>query len=411
MALALVWNFWPKMVSGGNGYPSMIFDLTWEGTAIPVPDPRTFAPLTGFVAAMDRLKTTQTGTTDGFGQVLSIDAQRPRKHLGRLALQRFPMHLRDPLDAGSDGFGNPIGAMSHHVALMRQAELVVRYVSGPALPSDKLEYAGVFLADAGVDSVFAKAEPPTHDDWISAALETREEKVWVNVALRDINAAMDRFAAPIVAPAPAAPATAQPLGGFADHLGSLLPATGGTGVRIQMPASRASEFVGKESESTTTGPMGADAYAGNVAATDPGNSGGTGLIPRADDRPPGNHTPQRNNIRQRARLTIENEGELAEVNGQPILITRFTVDPATNSLGTRVTLTAGAVLDGGELELEPPIGGQRPVILGWKGPGGRQQIGGAELMIPAATVGDWWVAVGIPDGVMVGLTLTASEER
>ena len=56
----------------------------------------------------------------------------------------------------------------HHVALMRKAELVVRYEAGPPLPGDHFGYAGVFKCDDDVDEIFRRSEPPTHDDWEAA---------------------------------------------------------------------------------------------------------------------------------------------------------------------------------------------------------------------------------------------------
>ena len=65
----------------------------------------------------------------------------------------------------------PVGARLtadtvHHVALMRNAELVVKYLAGAVPVVAKVGYAGVFKCAVDVVSAFKAAEPPTHDDWV-----------------------------------------------------------------------------------------------------------------------------------------------------------------------------------------------------------------------------------------------------
>ena len=93
---------------------------------------------------------------------------------------------------------------------MRPAELVVKYLEGPALPTDSVEYGGVFICDEEVEEAFAAAEPPAHDDWIPDNL-TGRDKTFVRVALRRIRDTVNEYAAPAQVPATAAEAT-LPLG-------------------------------------------------------------------------------------------------------------------------------------------------------------------------------------------------------
>lgn len=50
----------------------------------------------------------------------------------------------------------------HHVALMRPAELVVRYLEGRPAPDEDREWAGVFRCsdEPDIETAFANSEPP-----------------------------------------------------------------------------------------------------------------------------------------------------------------------------------------------------------------------------------------------------------
>ena len=72
---------------------------------------------------------------------------------------------------------------------MRPVELVVKYLEGAALPDERLEWGGVFIASSedDVERAFADSEPPAHDDWVPDSLSVRSAKTFVNVALRELN--------------------------------------------------------------------------------------------------------------------------------------------------------------------------------------------------------------------------------
>ena len=82
---------------------------------------------------------------------------------------------------------------------MRQVRLVVRYLEGPRLPVDAIQYGGVFIADPGVDDVFKASEPPSHDEWRASIFQNRTDRSAILSADREIHAALDRFAAPMPA--------------------------------------------------------------------------------------------------------------------------------------------------------------------------------------------------------------------
>lgn len=96
---------------------------------------------------------------------------RFRRHLGETAL--IPERL-------------------HHVALLRPAELVVRYMEGSINEAEQRQWAGVFITDIGenaeVEKAFAMSEPPAHDDWQPKAAQalTPHQRTYVNVALSRI---------------------------------------------------------------------------------------------------------------------------------------------------------------------------------------------------------------------------------
>src|SRR5262249_33186960 len=119
---------------------------------------------------------------------------------------------------------------AHHVALMRQPRFVVKYVEGPESDAPEAEWVGVFLANPDIDSAFAMAEPPTHDDWAPKILERSHAKTFVNVALARIRDAMREFMGP-----QATEATGDmslPLGKLATDLAGIIAGDVGPGAGI-----------------------------------------------------------------------------------------------------------------------------------------------------------------------------------
>lgn len=204
----IAWFFWPKMMRQSDGVLPMGFDIRVERESVGPVDTRLFPPLEIFVEAMRDAKGLNA---------LSIKCERPIKHLGKLGFAKGPRRQRAVLDVGTDR--SLIPEASAVVALMRPAELVVKYLPGPALPSDIVEYAGVFICDEGVEGAFADAEPPAHDDWIPDFLEGWA-RTFVRVALRRIAAAMDQYATP--ASLATEPAEQQSLARLGDALGDVL---------------------------------------------------------------------------------------------------------------------------------------------------------------------------------------------
>jgi hypothetical protein len=215
----LVWFFWPKLMERPNGRPAMRFVVEVDGKLISVPEIAQFPPLALFKAAMSNAKT---------AEAVEVRCERPARLLGRLGIVKGPKLPRMRLDTGSDR--QLIPDQSACIALMRPAELVVKYLATPPIASDMVEYAGVFICDTTVESSFADAEPPAHDDWIADFLE-RPGKVFVNVALRRIQDSAARFANPVSAETTSK--DQRSLGAIADSLGDVL--LGQQGTRVDGP--------------------------------------------------------------------------------------------------------------------------------------------------------------------------------
>ncbi|NJL54290.1 hypothetical protein HC928_03260 [bacterium] len=224
MAEYALYCFWPKMLLDANGNPAIQFHFRWEDTPVTIPDPRSYPPLVGFVAAMDHLKGKESDNVLQ-SELYEVQSQRPKQDLGRLALHQFLVEKGEALNTGEAQ--SLFAELTHHTALMRRPELVVKYYAGKPMPTTTVGYAGVFITDEKVDTIFAQAEPPTHDDWIPDYLANRPHKTFVNVALRQIREHMTQFAQSARPTVPSG--TLKPLGEFATWLGeSLMPMQTGT---------------------------------------------------------------------------------------------------------------------------------------------------------------------------------------
>jgi hypothetical protein len=212
----LLWNFWPKLIPN---HSAMSLEVQLNGENYDMPAPEECPPLGSFVKAMMSIKA---------GKGTEIRCHKPRKLLGRLAISKAPK-LRRHEEYSESGEGFP--AVSHHVALMRPAELVVKYLEGPKMPLPNFEWGGVFVCDTDeeVEHAFADSEPPAHDDWIPAYLSARRAKTFVNVALREIRKEMS---VEIIGDTVPAEDGDLPLGRAADKLGGMLSAAVGDRVGV-----------------------------------------------------------------------------------------------------------------------------------------------------------------------------------
>lgn len=190
LAHALVWNFWPKMIADATPVPAIRFRVSVDDGEIEIPDPEHTPPLPAFVAS---LRAVRSGTAPG------IELPRTGERIGRLGLTRTPIEPRTIVDDGADdaeergsaaGFEGP----AHHIALLREPELVVQYLATAESSSTTEEYGGVFKPERHLDRAFAKAEPPTHDGWHPDLVPESKLRRYVAVSLRGVRERADRLA-------------------------------------------------------------------------------------------------------------------------------------------------------------------------------------------------------------------------
>jgi hypothetical protein len=356
----LVWCAWPRMISGRSGTPAINFQarVRREGRyqEIPFPDPARFPPVSCFVQAFHAaMRSLQTGRTEEG----CTPIKRYSDILGWLALKNFGVLPRKRLDTGDRDGPEWVGQPSHHVALMRGPRLIVKYLEGPILPTDALEYAGVFINKDHVEEAFALAEPPTHDDWRPETLTADLlQKSQVRVALQKIREETIRFVGRL-ASATLGAGELQPLGAFAEQLGNLLTQVEGLG-RPEVPLGG-------------------------------GGGGGGGGGPR----------------RLRAKVRQLEDVEYAMVEDRKVAVIPFQVFPLPGTHGTQVrAVTSVSVADGDQTERDPPEGAVVPEVVAWLTPGGNCLAEGTDLVsIPAYEVGIWKVQVRVPEDARISVEL------
>lgn len=179
----ILWHCWPKFTRRDNDSIPMECHLSILGDEYPLPDPRTIQPLWLMTQALASARAKED----------PIHCQRPKMLLGFFGQSRASIDL-----VADDRFRRHLGETGliperlHHVALLRPAELVVRYMEGSINEAEKLQWAGVFITDIGenaeVEKAFAMSEPPAHDDWQPKAAQalTTHQRTYVNVALTRI---------------------------------------------------------------------------------------------------------------------------------------------------------------------------------------------------------------------------------
>ena len=216
----LLWNFWPRMMRDTPSDRRFECHVEVDGAQLPIPFPEDFPPLDLFSKAM---RVARSGKGN---DVRPISSQRPAKLLGTLAIERGMRAPRRPV-VGKDSL---VPSASHHIALMRPIELVVKYMVGEAFPDERLEWAGVFVAshDEEVERAFADSEPPAHDDWNPAHFPRGRAKSLVNIALTRLREAAAEMGVTGTAQ-PGSSVGGAPLARVAGRLGAALEGVGGDG--------------------------------------------------------------------------------------------------------------------------------------------------------------------------------------
>ena len=219
---SLLWSFWPRMTQDTPADRRFNCTVQVDGVCLKVPKPEEFSPLDLFAKA---LRAARNGSGN---DVRKIASKKPKKNLGCLAIEKGLRTSRHHL-AWGDSLFPPV---SKHIALMRPVELVVKYLEGAALPDERLEWGGVFIAsnEDDVERAFADSEPPAHDDWVPDSLSERPAKTFVNVALRQLYShAFEMGGSPLGQNASSA--SDLSLAKVAGLLGKVLEGTGGDGAQ------------------------------------------------------------------------------------------------------------------------------------------------------------------------------------
>jgi hypothetical protein len=362
----LLCYFWPKMLTYNESPAPMLFEVSWQGKYRDIPYPLTFPPLRGFALAMYHLKGFNADPNSPFRHYITdIASQRPAQILGKLALQQFPISISKEPDNYQKTF---FSELTHHTALMRQPELIVKYLPGIVMPNEKLGYAGVFLANPDLDAIFADAEPPTHDNWIPKSLNDRRHKIFVNVAMRNVEQEMDGFAKPPASGGSTSCLT--PLGKFANNLGnSLIPS-------VQGPVATFAPF----DTNRTALPTKSRSEASSGAAV------------------------------KRASVQVLSEGEFVIVDNIPALQVEFAVMHAVGTVGTTVIVHIHAVLDGSQPEIDPPVGASQARVLYWTAPDGTSFAESKSVFIPSSSQGSWFVTVSMPEDMMLHIEMKVDSQ-
>lgn len=217
---ALLWSFWPRMTRDTPLEKRFACRVEVNGIPLPIPAPEEIPQLELFTKA---IRAARTGKGN---EVHTISSKRPAKHLGTLALEKGLKTPRHPLVPEGGLFPDT----SRHIALMRPVELVVRYLEGTALPDERLEWSGVFIAssDEEVERAFADAEPPAHDDWIPDNLPKGHSKTYVKLALSQLKSHAAQLG--VIDPhRPGNKESGPSLARIAGRLGATLEGVGGDG--------------------------------------------------------------------------------------------------------------------------------------------------------------------------------------
>lgn len=192
---SILWNFWPRMTQTTPADRYLSIELQVLDRPVTVPPPEEYPPLDLYAGALADIR-------EGRDDVRSLFCGNPKEKLGQLAIRKG---IRAKRHVSAIREEHLVPEQSHHIALMRPVELVVKYLPGEPFPDRRFEWGGVFICSdkEEVETAFAASEPPAHDDWIPDNLPKGNQRTFVNVGLRKLRAEAKEYA--------------QPAGGFDDE--------------------------------------------------------------------------------------------------------------------------------------------------------------------------------------------------
>jgi hypothetical protein len=335
-------NLWPKLEAPNHARPPISLSLVVSGVPVDVPVPSKTPPYDAFWRAYLAIKATGTEHDDKTVQAIKYNQER----VGVLGLERSIMISKPASE--DEPFAHEVSPQ--HVALLRAPELVVKYLdAGRGLGSDHVGFVGVFKCGENVDDVFARSEPPTHDDWHPGSVPDKRARGVVTQALKKIREAARAFAT-LHAPKTKA-VQGAPLARLADEFGVLAPGTG----------------------------------------------------PSEPARPSPGTGPKRRKRAPRPQVSQVDEGEaLVDVEGLAHAVFHFDVVHAEGSESTRLVAEAYPVVCGGGREADPPLGAGGIASGWWSSPRGAR-IDGNEAVVGPRQQGTWTFYVPITGDVAVGV--------
>lgn len=310
LADAAALNLWPIAMRDRD--QRMSITIAVNGTRVVVPDEANDEVIRAYAAAYRKAQ----GASG-----VAVVCGSPKAHLGLVAHEPV-IHTKTRGDAAAE-LGLPTDRAPHHAALLRAAELVVKYLPGPQRPDPTFGYAAVFRADDAMDHVFAAAEPPTHDDWVPDQLAGRE-RTFVRVALRKVEAYCADAAGAV---RPSRSGSAGSVGRLSRQLGFLMDA-------VTLANGAVDPFAAPGSGGSGSGGSGTGAGGGSRGA------GGTGRRP--------------------GRVRLEGTPSFTEYAGRTLLAQRVTVVEPTNARAAVQVVTAEGT------EQRSPVAADRPEIVGWQ---------------------------------------------
>ncbi|WP_432487034.1 hypothetical protein [Kineococcus sp. SYSU DK018] len=306
LAEAAAWNLWPLTLP--HRTERMDISVSVEGAPVHVPDVTSDAVLASFAQAYR-----DAVDPDRREEVL---CGRPKRTLGAFAsATTFGAHFKS--SAGEE-LGLSRDKAPRHIALMRQPDLVIRYLEGPIKGHEAAGYVGVFKVDDSLDATFARSEPPTHDLWVDSQL-TGSDATFVRVTHRRLNERCKEIAGPAVTPPK--PVEDAPVGTVSHRLGFLLAGVG----------------TGAPDAGST------DRTARSTAASGAGRSN-TGHGAKGARRP-----------------QLIGAPAFERVDGEWLLVQRVRAYQAA-----RITGRVSVIVGDGEVESSAPAEAEMPEVVGWR---------------------------------------------
>lgn len=385
LAETIAWHLWPKMLPRSTGMRPMRFSVSCDGIEYPVPDPVSLKTLRPFVVAYRQMNDPEARQQLRWG--------RKKLLLGDLGLQRFMSQKFEPSDAAAvAGFED---GLLHHICLMRPAELVVTYWSGPKPTTEYTAYAGVFRADVALDSAYAAAEPPTHDSWNHQSLD-HPESSYVKTTFTRLKESIEEV---LGTRNSAQFEVAQvSLGAAADRLSPLIGGTWGVGsatdygkpgdTRSREPR-RPVKRRKKVGSPTTNTDIVDERF--DLGSSDGNRTEGTDDNV-ADRMLEGGSRMQKPVRRRRPKIEYVGDPYLEEFEGAAVVVQEFRL-PVAGPQRVAADLAVALSNDSG-LELDPPAGADMPLLIGWRDSAGVLHSGETQLVYGGS--GNTWQAVVKP---------------